>query len=294
MYEDNYGVEVPRSRARRYGTLAALWAALVAGVLLWQAWNYTGLFGRLAEWQFARFDRMFPAATIAGITALLSLPILFLLRREMRRHRRKFGNPTLTARMLRETTITRWLGGMTLFAALASLGLILWAMSGGEAKKTQLTSLPFSQGAEVEEGQVDLSAWVLTDRLGNYEQKGLFTRHYTMLAPVAGSADGKQMKYFLVTNARRPEPASQQRVTGYLREVHLPGGFERLFMNGGYSFDRPTYVIFPDAKTALRPRFNLAETAIRFAVILLIGFLIHRIHFRRVRREYKESINPEV
>jgi hypothetical protein len=294
MYDDKYSVEAPRSRARRIGTLMALWALLVAGVLLWQAWHYTGLFARFAEWQFAHFERMFPAASIAGITTLLSSPLIFLLWRETRRHRRRYGRPTRTARLMRETTITRFLGLMTVATAL-TFAVLLWrAYATGEPSKTQLDALPFTAGATVQEAQLDTNAWVLTHRLGNYEQRALFSKTYTMLAPVTETIDATNMKFFLVTDAKLPAPATQQRVQGYVREVKLPGGFERLFTNGGYRIDRPTYLIYPNAESALRPRLGLAETVMRFGVLMLLAFLIHRIHYRRVRRRYKESLNPEV
>ena len=61
------------------------WASLVIAVLAWQTYAYSGVIAFLAEWQFRNFDRFFPIATIALLTALLVLPFVIVLMIRLRR-----------------------------------------------------------------------------------------------------------------------------------------------------------------------------------------------------------------
>lgn len=287
---------VTRSRAtiRRVVIATILWATVVMAVLSMQAWNYTGLFSQLAEWQFSKFERMFPATTITAISFLFSLPLLILLSVRVRRHRKHYGSPSLEYAYRRESKISVFLLLVTgISFSLCVISFII-ATSNQKPLTKLSTSLNYKNGVEVEEGPLETEAVVLNNRIASYRQKTAFFKNDLLLAPVTLGNDVTSLKYFKVIPSVDARSPSTEAVNGYVRKVKLPGGFKRLFSNSGYVVSKPTYIIYPDAEAALAPKFGLTETLLRFTLLFLLGFGIHRLYFRRVRREFKGSVNPEV
>ena len=286
---------VTRSRAaiRRIIVVCILWATLVLVVLSVQAWSYTGLFSQLAEWQFTKFKRMFPAMTITAIAFLSSLPLLVLLSIRVRRHRKYYGPPTLEHALEREVRISHFL--LSVIGALTVLCLISFVLAINKEKPltTLSTSLNYLDNVRTQEGPLETEAVVLHNRIASYRQDTALFQSALLLAPVTQGDDAKSLKYFKVISKIDARPASTEKVSGYVREIKLPGGFQRLFTNSGYTVSNPAYVIYPNANAALAPKFGLTETILRFALLFLLGFVIHRLYLRRVRREYKDSINSE-
>ena len=278
-----------RRGIRRIAYLTMLWATVVATVLSIQAVKYTGLFANLAEWQFLKFERMFPATTISLIVALFSLPLLFLLLARLRRHRKHYGHPSFESRLRREKKISVFLAGITISFALLALIALLTALNPGPVQTELSTSLNDQRGAVMQEGPVDTQGTVLYNRIATYRKDSAFFKTGLLLAPITQSNDSTQIKYFLVLPKVNAGPPQSERIKGYVREEKMPGGLKVLFTNSGYSIDNPAYIIYPDAKSALAPWFGTTETFLRFTLLFLIGFVLHHLYRRRLIRKHEEA-----
>jgi len=286
---------VTRSRAviRRVVFATILWATFVMGALSIQAWNYEGLFAQLAEWQFSKFERMFPATTITAIAFLCSLPLLVLLSVRIRRHRKYYGLPSPEYAYRRESNVSVFF--LLVTGVLSTFCVISFIVASSNQKPLikLSTSLNYQNGVEIQEGPIETEAVVLNNRIASYQQKTAFFKNDLLLVPVTQGDEVTSLRYFKVIPSVDARPPSTEMVSGYVRKVKLPGGFKRLFSNTGYAVSQPTYIIYPDAEAALAPKFGLTETLLRFTLLFFLGFVIHRLHFRRVRREFKDSVNSK-
>ena len=286
---DTETVTPARKKLRRLERITAGWALLVGAVLIWQTVTYSGVIARLSEWQFGRFERMFPVSTILLITLLLSLPLLFLLVSRHRRYRRVRGEPPLTVQALRERRVSRWLAGSTLVMSGFALIAAILTLIQSPSDDGQTLSDMFGADAITKEGVVDARARVRTDLVGYYEKRGLFWKSGVYLAPIEPSTNPTKLTHFLVVDKASIGEPSEWSVRGYVRRTRLPGGFERLFGNTGYTLQRPAYVVYPDAGEAFRARFGLAESLLRFAFVIGLGWLLHRLLVRLRRRRDEEE-----
>lgn len=273
-----------RAQLRRLEWIITVWACILLILLLWHTYHYKGVIAVISEWQFRTFERMYPSLTVGLLVLFFSLPMLLLLQVRLHRYRRKYGSPPEALRRIRDRRVNRRVGYVAIFAALISIVAVIAVIIDRPPKFPEKTDLSFSE-FERSNGLVDTTAWVGFDRLGYYEQRSLLSRTGQYLAPITKNSDSTTIEYFLLVNANEPKPAATMNISGYVRKSRLPGGFERLFNNEGYRVSRPTYVVYPNVQSAFKPYFGFAESVIRIALVLALGWLFHRMWIRRSRHK---------
>ena len=271
------------SRTIAYIGLAV--AAVAAGVMTWQAFAYRGLFAYLAEWQFERFDSMFPVATVVFVTALLAAPFALLVWLRLRRQRQLYGKPD-RARLARRDA---WLAaGLKWAAALFVLVAATAAVFGVATTMTwdkPMIGLTLAPDARPTQGLVAARGTVLIDRVGRYRESFLVAKRDLYVAPLVVGDSDQRLQYFVELSG--PDAASMPdgEIKGVLREAALPGALERLYRNAGYRIEHPTYVIFRDAASARWPFLSAAAECALLALLFASGWLLMRRHVRGLSRK---------
>jgi len=272
---------------------AAAWAAIVSAILTWQAFEYRGLYAWAAEWQFRHFDRMFPVATIVLFTALLSLPFLLLIGFRVWRQRQLYGRPKAADRLQREEQISWLLGVSSVFALLLSLLLLAMALAVGGLSEKPAATLSLTSAADVPNGMTTARGWLLLDRKGFYTESALFGRRDLMVAPLVASGGDNHIRYFVQIDKLDHQEPQFRSVEGLLRRKSLPGGLETLYENSGYVIDRPTYILYDSRAAARWPLLSAAADLAFFAFLFGVGFGLHRLHLRKLRRKPEPAPRPK-
>lgn len=267
------------------------WAALVALVLIWQAYTYTGFFAWLAERQFALFDMHFPAATILLLIFLLSLPIILLILLRLSKRRRKYGPISPEQSLDRNRIVQKWLVSFCLLSLIVAGGLALTGYGIGAFSEKPTTRLMFEPSAQPSDGYVEARTLVLTDRLAFYRQGTALSGRKLLVAPVVRDADDKNIKYFLKIAEQEATPARILEFEGFLKEEAVPGGLAELYRNAGYSVADQTFIIFEDHLSARWIWYSYAISACFGALFFLLGYLVVSVFNRRVKKQIA-SVNP--
>jgi hypothetical protein len=273
-------------RTRTLGWIAAVWSAIVAVVLVWQTVEYRGVVAWLAEWQFSTFDRFFPVATIAILTAILTLPFVVMITLRLRRASRNLELGGQSNLLQRATIVSVFLKagiGASALAAVALFGLGLSQGSIAEKPvnlKLSALSSP-SDDLPIADGRVKLRATVLLDRLGFYKEGFLFTSRELWVAPVVTDiADDEFATFVQVERSKAGNPEALQ-VVGYLKKKSVPGGLAKLYANSGYSVSQKPNLIYADLRSARWPYWSAAAD---FAVLLLL-LTVAAIFHNRYRKK---------
>ena len=279
---------------KRVKNLGLLWASFVTFILLIQAYFYNGLYARIAEWQFSRFDTLFPFSSLALTVFVLTLPLLMIYAIRKRRHRRLYGKPLLANRLRDVQKKHALLKAITLVMILVTI--IVFLLSLFVADHSDRENYTFTSSSPItRDGPVTAEVEVLYNRLASYSQKTFFTRNEFMLAPLRVKDTDTTLNYFLIVKGKNMAgPAQLETVKGFARKTKLPGGFRVLYANSGYTVGKDSYVIHPHSASAYKRRFGLAETLARLCLWLCLALLLTFAYRRRLQRENQESINPIV
>lgn len=278
---------------RKIAWIGLAWAMVVSAVLVWQAYNYTGIYASIAEWQFRNFERLYPIATIALIVALLSLPFVLIIIFRKRRRRQLYGSPPGQVMLRREGLVSRSLAGLAIAAGLIALGLAIAGLAIGGLGERPLTNLSFAPDAAPTSGDVKSRAVVMTNRIGYYREGNFLAGRDLYVAPIAANTQSTNIKYFLEIQDRAASPARVQDITGFMKAQALPGGLEQLYENAGYEIDDRTYVIFEDRASARWPLLSAAGAMALMALLLAIGFALQKLYLRRQVNKRRRSANPD-
>lgn len=265
--------------------ITAGWSLVVAGVLIYQAVTYTGLFAFLAEWQFARWNALFPVATIALITFLLSLPFLVLILWRLQRQRRHYGRATPAATITRDKQILKWLLGAA--AGLFLIGAILAgaAMSIGGFADRGPTVISASAPPPDDASWVRIRGAMLNDRVGYYQERFVIAGRELYVVPIAASGDATSIRYFAEVEPRQSGgEITNDAFEGILRRASLPGGLQTLYENEGLSLTQPTYVIFRDRPSARWPYLSAAGDLSLLGLLCLLCFGLFRLRLKRLEK----------
>lgn len=279
---------------KRVNKLVLIWACVVIFILLIQAYFYNGLYARVAEWQFSKFERLFPFSSLFLIAFILSLPLLILYAVRKRRHRRLYGEPVNADRLRDIQKKFNFLSVITIGAVLATLLVFILSLRVTDHSNREVQTIT-ALDPIMQDGPVVLEANVLYNRLASYSQKTLLTRNQVMLAPLRFNETDTTLRHFVMVNGKnKAGPMQFEAVKGYARKTRLPGGFRVLYGNSGYTVDKDTYVIHPSAASAHKRRFGLAETLARLSFWLFLALLLVYAYRRRLKREHQDSVNPVV
>lgn len=253
------------------------WAAIVAAVLIWQAYIYQGMFALIAEWQFRNFDRMFPVATIFLLVFLLALPFILTVVWRLRRRRRRFGEPDVGALLLRDELLANLLKYSMVFFAVLALVVAVIGLSVRPLADRSPQRISFANDAAVSDGRIAGSGQLLTDRIGYYRERFVVTGRDLHVAPLVNGPTSRDLRYFVEVPQGSTDEASRQQVSGILRIRALPGGLRQLYENAGYDVRQPVYMIFASSRSASWPYFSAAADFGLLALLLGLSWLIIQI-----------------
>lgn len=273
-----------RLPAETISKVAIAWATVVAAVLAWQAYRYEGLFALLAEWQFRHWDRMFPVASIATVTLLLSLPFIIIIGAKMRRRRRLYGRLDSRSVVSRDGRIAKWLAAIAGALALAAFVLTIIGLSIGGVAEKSAYSFSLSDPPPEGSARVRASGWLQTGLTGYYRESLVLAKRDLYVAPLVGDEASKKLKFFVQVppSRERTSFSDKARVEGVMRKASLPGGLEELYENEGYVVDHPTYVIFKNAASARWPFLSAAADLAILALLAALCWALFRLHLRRI------------
>ncbi len=273
-------------RTIRNIVMAAIgWAVFVAGILIWQAYEYIGVFRWLAEWQFATFDRMYPLVTIAAIVLILSIPFLIAIAVLQMRRRKVHGRFRRGELLVRERVGSRILlfaaGG---FGAVAGL-LGLFALTIGGIGDKAVTGFKLRGEAPASGMLVRGQAWALAGSKGYYRERAIFSTRDLFVMPIARSGGGTDIRYFVETDGPQVSEPRLQAISGVMRQNAMPGGLTQLYRNAGYRVSNPAHVVFASRQSARWPYTSAAFDSAIIAVLLLIAFSMLRLHINRALKK---------
>lgn len=273
-------------RTRTLGWVAAAWSAVVASVLVWQTIRYSGVVGRLAEWQFRTFERFFPVATIVVLTAILTLPFAVLImmrfRKAAKRGRAHSQSELLAGTGIAATFLT--VGIVT--SAVIAVALFFAGMAQGSiAEKPVAVSLEqlanSKEHGSVPEGPVKIKGTVLWDRAGFYREGFIFTSRELWAAPIVTGDGSRYLAVFVEISHPRDSAPRPSEFEGYLKSEGVPGGLAQLYINSGYAVSGKPHLIYRDLRSARWPYWSAAGD---FAIMLLL-LTVAAIYHNRFRRK---------
>ncbi len=280
-----------RKTRRTEMRLLALWAIIVSAFFLWQTILYKGIAGRLAEWQFARFDTYFPTLTLLALVALFTLPFLALLALKRRLSTSKTEMSSRSKAIAAGGSFLRILYGLTFMAFLASIVTMLLMLrlpsEGGSVQQIKLTA---RYDATPNEGPTNLIGAIDYRHVAKLEENLGPIKRDTYFAPiVASGSKPTQIDYFVEVTPSKDNPGAFMSVgAGILRRNSLPGELVSLYRKSGYAVARPHYVLHKSVEAMQWPFVIVAVQYAVTGLILLIVALLYRRHRNRLKDNLSE------
>ena len=280
-------VTMPSERGpwQRRWQLFAVWVALVVGVLLWWTSRYTGIVGRMGEWQFGELDRYYPTLTAVAIAALLTIPLAIIMALVQRRR-------------ARQTAMVDTAQAQSLTAALR-LEWFFWFITAGAVAVAliaffQMRQLPVGEGtvrvvtvgasgdaaANRYEGPARLDGQVDLTHVAKLRDKVLFEQRDVYIAPVLarGAGAGAAVSYFTVVRPTDlPETRFEPIAGGVLHRDGVPHELLNLFRGAGVNVGKDNALLVPDAQSmGWRYRAALGQSALVAAIGAIFALLARR------------------
>ncbi len=257
-------------------------------LLLGQAVSFTNFVGDLGNWQFARFGRYFPAATI--ILPLVFVAIVWVaLAALWRRRRRHAAQDMPRMQLIDAQRVAMTLAALAALAAVAVSGHYLTLPSADAAPAS--ADLSRSDANRLPEGPLRLSGIVPAGPASRYAEDVIINRRESMLVPIARNRDGA-LSLFVelpMTAADATPPPLAARHEGLLRRNALPSEIAHLYRGEGIAVDARAAVLFHNARNAYASVLTLLGEFITLALIAL-GF---GLWLRRAERRRRERLGRE-
>ena len=175
MSDINSSESNSRRSIERIKKITLSWATLVGLVLFYQAYTYSGFYAQLAEWQFYRFERLFPFSSLALITLVLSLPLLIFLWVRRRRHRKLYGTiqHDIFITRLKKIGDSLKISTIAVFVISAIFLVMAFRAPNYASKSTQKVT---TMNPIVENTPVQMDGNIFYNRIAAYSQKTFLTR----------------------------------------------------------------------------------------------------------------------
>jgi membrane protein implicated in regulation of membrane protease activity len=306
-------------RAELATRLLGFWMVLVALFFLFQALDYRGLAGWLAERQFLYFDHYWPTLTFLGLTALFSIPFIiavWLLRRRQRRMEQSTTGRIDDRRIVHgklARTEAFFVGACAggLLAAIIVLIMRLQLPSDEGLPRSIVLGTPDAiapvEGRAVLRGQVDLS------ETAQFNEDLLLVKRTFYFAPIRARGETGALRYFVevrrnaatqgyddirfpeakhpvqVWRFRVPRETFTAHTDGLLRRHALPGEIVNLYRLAGHEVDSDNYVLFSSIERLSWRYYVLAGEFCLWAVLAGIAALLLARRKRAVERRMKEE-----
>lgn len=265
--------------------LLTFWATALLLFFFWQSFSYFGFVSWLAEWQFTRFGRYFPALTLTLLVLLCALPALLIHGYEQRRRGRSATAAHDVQHIAIATAIqwTRALFALALVGACATIAsLVLMARLPDASGEVQ--HLSAASQAQPREGLTMLEGPLVAGLVARFDENLVAARRTIYFAPVTPAA-GAPLRYFVEVRAPETRPTDLTvRHSGVLRHAALPSEIVSLYRNAGYTVSAEPLVLF-SSEQAVRWRYLVVAIEFFLFAAICLGFaLVQRRVWQRLRQ----------
>lgn len=270
------------------------WLFAVTFYFAWEAVFYTGLYGRISEWQFVHFGHYSPILTFMLLVLLFGSPALWILR---------FGSKRFGMRKAYRTRVTAQTIGsglrkvLYIFAAglaAASLSTLIWTLTLPTFKPPyRIINVGGADDQRPPNGAAMITGHINYLRTSAFAQDLIVSKKGVRFAPMeAREGDNGTIRYFveLLPVARNAAPPVDEPVStkaGILVSNALPGSIVRLYEYAGYKVERPYYVLFANPHSMRWPYYLAAIQLALGALLSLIAAGLQDYHLRGGRASRK-------
>jgi hypothetical protein len=268
--------------------LAQAWILLVGAYFLWEATNYRGFFGRLAELQIHHFGAYAPLLTFLFLFGLAALPAWVVLRVLRKRESKQLSPAETTFAQIKSSKRLRAIiYSFAVATSLVTLGFVLFTLfmlPDGRGNAQTIAASDFGTVA-VTEGPARLVGGDL-GTIVFFGQDWYIGDDRMAFAPYrAAGKDGQLARVFVQLEAKDKTQLAgiTQRPawSGILVEGGLPGTARALFNSIGVGISEPYYTLYRD-EYSLRIRYWMQ--AIQWGLLAIFLVVFGRIQTRRIRK----------
>lgn len=270
---------------------AQVWLVFFGLYFLWEAMNYRGLFGRLAELQIHYFGAYAPLLTYLFLFGLAALPAWLILRLLRRREQgeqtpaESFALEIKRAKRLRAILYSFAAATAVVVAGFAIFVLFMLPRPEGEAQT--LAASDFSAVA-VKEGPTRLVGGEI-GTIVFFGQDWFISDDRMAFAPYRAAGDGRLARVFVQLEARDKTElarlAQRPAWSGVLVEGGLPGTARALFNSLGVGISDPYYTLYRD-EYSMRIRYWLQT--VQWAILTVFLLIFGRMQTRRIKKLEEE------
>lgn len=266
-------------RHKLFLALSYLWVVVVIGYLIWGAFEYTGLYRWLAEWQIEQWGGYYKKWTAALPGIVLCLPaIAYIGRHTRRRQAAEANDKAAQARTIGRTA--RWtmlIGVLLLLVGGGAFAISQTLPDGSEpAEPIDAARLAAGQAPATKvriRGTDDLAARLQVNRRGA-DERVVFYAGFRL----EGDAKAAPLRLFIERNTPGPEALTTLQAflpeqTGYLVQDGLPDEAIADLRSRGIALASPHWVL-KTGDLARREPYYIAAALGGFIglVCLLVGF----------------------
>lgn len=286
------------------------WIAIVSLFFLFQALDYRGIVGSLAEWQFLHFDRYWPTLTFVAVTTLFCAPLIlavWLLRVRQRRDERLGPARIDDGRIIRGrlARLQGFFAGISAGSLLAAIiVLIMQLQLPSDDGLPRSIILGTSDAIAPVEGHAVITGDVNLSETAQFNENLLLVKRTLYFAPVRAPGDKGPLRYFVevkredvkgpydkinfpkgenlvrVWRFRVPGLTLTPYMNGVLSRRTLPGEIVSLYRYAGYEVDSDNYVLFSSIR---KMRWRYYVLAAEFGLSALVSAIVALFFWRRKR-----------
>lgn len=266
------------------------WIGLCGLYFLWEALNYRGFFGRLAEWQIGHFGAYAPLLTFLFLFLLFVFPAWLIVRILRKRDPEPEVEPPLEVQLKRAKALRAICFGFTVVNSAVLLGFAMFTLFGlpsAEGRPQTIAasdagSITISEGpARLVGGEIGTviffgQDWFLADdRMAFAPYRPAGSGAATLFVQLNVNKSGK-----LVSFSQRPA------WSGILVKGGLPGTVRSLFNGIGVGINDTYYTLYRD-EYSMKIRYWLQTVQWLILTAFLAAFT--SLQSRRVKRLAKEN-----
>lgn len=282
---------------RTAAIFAAAWICVTTLYFVNEALTSTGLVGWLNEWEFARFDRAYPALNIGLPVFILAVPLLFLWlagQREIRKTRETLGEEpaAIASSTYLQHALMIVAGGLGTAAVIV---LILGIAQPRFGAPPRMVVVGSPGSVSPVNGPTLLEGYALFNKSAILGQDKVVSDQDIWFAPmVAQPGPQSAISYFVALShaekAQAGNAAVGHRQAGILMRNRMPQSILNLYRAAGYRISPTNYVLF-SSPSMMRNSYFLA--AIQLALAGLFAMILSFFQHRHTEKT-KKAADPAV
>ncbi len=264
------------------------WIAICGLYFLWEATQYRGFFGRLAELQIKYFGSYAPLLTFLFLFCLTALPAWLVLRILRKREREaQQAEPAVTVQIRRAKRLRTILYGFAGVTAIVAMTFVIFAlfMLPGSRGNAQTIAASDVGTVAIGEGPTRLVGGEI-GTIVLFGQDWFLGDNRMAFAPYrAAGKDGALARLFVQLDAsnrtRLAQMGQRPAWSGILVEGGLPGTARVLFNSIGVGISKPYYTLYRD-EFSLKIRYW--TQSIQWALLTAFLLIFGRLQTRRIEK----------